>query len=241
MVKQITSKSNELIKDLIKLKQKKNRTDTFLIEGERMVCEALKRNISINALLFVNAPDFVQNVAVPCYQITEEIAESLTDTVNASGVFAVVLVERQEFRLPEGNFLVLDHIQDPGNLGTIIRSALSFDFKDIYLYNCVDWRNAKVLRSTMGTVFDVRLQVVGEAELQSLAKLNLYCADMAGENVFEFTSPKSLGLVLGNEANGVSKAVEAMCKGRLCIPMKNEVESLNVAVAGAILMSKLTN
>lgn len=244
MIKEITSKSNAYIKDLVKLKQKKNRSNLFLIEGERFVGEAIKRGVKMDAILAVDVLAYLEKSApAELIKISPEIAESLSSTVSPSGVFAVVDFPLREFREPESNFLVLDNISDPGNLGTIIRTALAFGFRDIYLYNCVDWRNPKVLRSTMGTIFDVNLFEVDFEEVQRVvSKFPVFKADMSGENLFDF-EPKFdiIGVVLGNEANGVSPEIDELVIDALAIPMKNNVESLNVATAGAIIMSKLVN
>jgi len=243
MIREISSKSNDYIKELIKSKHKKTDTDKFLIEGERFVFEAIKRKIKIKTLLFVTQPNDLDTTKFDCILISEEIAEALSSTVSPSGIFAVVEYGEREFRLPMGDFLVLDRVQDPGNLGTIIRSALAFGFRQIYMLNCVDWRNDKVLRSTMGTIFDVRLYAVGLNEIKTLASsFPLFKAEMTGQSVYDFVREQQiLGLVLGNEANGISSEIEDLVSARLSIPMQNDVESLNVAVAGAILMSKLSN
>ena len=244
MIREISSKSNDFIKNLVKSKQKKNDSSEFLIEGERFVYEAIKRSIPVRVLLFVARPQFVDEDKFDCVQITPEIAETLSSTVSPSGVFAVVKYDCGEFKLPNSDFLVLDGVSDPGNLGTIIRSALAFGFRQIYMLNCVDWRNDKVLRSTMGTIFDVELHKVSFDEVVEInQKFVLFKADMVGQNIFEFNRQPSeiLGLVLGNEANGISNKIDDLVSAKLSIPMRNNVESLNVAVAGAILMSKLSN
>ena len=126
-------------------------------------------------------------------------------------------------------------------LGTLIRTALAFDFKDIYLYNCVDWRNDKVLRSTMGTIFDVNLMECSLEQMFQLKNKNLYVADMDGLDIEIIEKTYPIGLILGNEANGVLPEIKENINKKVKIQMKNKVESLNVAVAGAILMSKLAN
>ncbi len=243
MIREISSKSNDFIKELIKSKHKKVNGKTFLIEGERFVREAIKRNIRIKTLLFVSQPDFVTISNYDCVLISQEIAEALSSTISPSGIFAVVEYGGGEFSLPTGDFLVLDRVHDPGNLGTIIRSALAFGFRQIYMLNCVDWRNDKVLRSTMGTIFDMQLYTANFDEIVTLAsKFPLYKAEMTGQSVYDFVRKNQiLGLVLGNEANGISGEIDKLVSATLSIPMQNDVESLNVAVAGAILMSKLSN
>ena len=241
MVKEIISKANPQIKDALRLKLKKNRDNIFLIEGERFVIEAIRRRIKINTLFYVKEPSFLNKLNCECFKITNEIADALSSTINTSGVFAIIEYQAKDFVEPKGNFLVLDRISDPGNLGTLIRTALAFDFKDIYLYNCVDWRNDKVLRSTMGTIFDVNLIECSLEQMFQLKNKNLYVADMDGLDIEIIEKTYPIGLILGNEANGVLPEIKDNINNKVKIQMKNEVESLNVAVAGAILMSKLAN
>ena len=242
MYKEITSKSNPLIKEITKLKMKKNRDSIFLIEGERFVYEAHKRGVLFRSLLFVEPPSFIDEINTECIQINAEIAQSLSSTVNSSGVFAVIEYTSKSVALPNTNFLILDKVSDPGNLGTIIRTALAFGFKNIYLYNCVDWKNDKVLRSTMGTIFDVNLYECDLNDLQKLSNYTLLKADMGGVDINSYQKPNGiLGLILGNEANGISQEIDNLSNFAVSINMQNEVESLNVSIAGAILMNKLVN
>ena len=240
MIKQIISKSNPTIKDILKIKQHKASHDLVLIEGERFIYEAYKRGKKLYSILFEDPPHYIDELNCDKIEITHEIASLLSNTINTSGVFAVVEYKEQAFAMPKGKFLILDKIADPGNLGTIIRTALAFGFTDIYLYNCVDYKNDKVLRSTMGTIFDVNLYQVSIQQLELLSKFCVINADMSGMDMNKFTK-KVDGIILGNEANGVSKEVSLLTKNVVSIPMKNEVESLNVAIAGAILMNKFSN
>ncbi len=238
MEKSITSRNNPLIVSLNKLKLKKYREETglVLIEGERFVREMVARGVEFKYALYSTPPAF----PLPeCEKIetTPEVLAVLSNTVTPSNIVGVVSIPRREFTEPKTNFLILDHIQDPGNLGTIIRTALAFNFKFIYLYKCVDYLNDKVLRSTMGTIADV---VLFDAELEDLGRLKnheILLADMAGDEI-SGKSEKNIGLILGNEANGVSDEIRSLASRVVSIPMRNSVESLNVAVAGGILMSK---
>ena len=139
--------------------------------------------------------------------------------------------------------LILDNIQDPGNMGTLLRTSAATNFKSVLLINCVDIYNDKVLRSTMGGIFRVNCIQIKAEELQQL-KENNYCifkADMKGENIFNYSKPvKPFALVIGNEANGVSQQVSNFCTHTLSIPMQNGVESLNAGVSGSILMYELS-
>lgn len=242
MEKEITSKNNALIKDLSKLSLKKYRNETgfVLVEGERLIKDLMQRNVKFEYLLYEQFPSFANNLKCEKIKCSQEVLKHLAQTVTSSNIFAVVNIKKAKFQLPNSNFLILDKVSDPGNLGTIIRTALAFNFKNIYLYNCVDWTNDKVLRASMGTIADINLFECDLDDLNKLKSYNIYCADMKGENLEKINKSKDyLGVILGNEANGVSDEIYALAKNIVSIPMQNSVESLNVAVAGAIIMNKL--
>ena len=246
MEREITATSNELVKTLIKLKQKKYRDllNKVLIEGERFVTEMAERGADFEYILYSADFEGVESIDANCPKIkcSTAVMETLSQTVTPAGVIAVVRVGRRKFALPSSNFLILDRVQDPGNLGTIIRTALAFGFRDIYLFDCVDYLNDKVLRSTMGTIADVRIYNCSLNDLESLKKFEIFVADMQGENINKISVTNDIcGLVLGNEANGVSPEIAILASKTVAIPMENDVESLNVAIAGGIIMNKLSN
>lgn len=244
MAKQITSRANPLIKELSKLKNRAEREKTGLviIEGERFVREMASRKVEFKYLLYVNRPDFADEIKAEYIECRREVLEVLSQTVTPSLVLGVVRLPRKAFAMPSSDFLILDRVADPGNLGTIIRTALAFDFRNIYLYNCVDWSNDKVLRSTMGMIADVNLYECSLNDLQNLSDFPIYAGIMNGEDLQNIKrEQKIVGVALGNEANGLSNELLQLCSQYVAIPMKNGVESLNVAVAGAIIMNKLSN
>lgn len=242
MEKEITSKNNALIKDLAKLTIKKYRKEQnlVLVEGERFVGDLVARGVEIKYLLYREKPAFAEKLDAEQILCSEEVLNCLTQTVNSSQIVGVVRLTAKPFRLPKSQFLVLDRVADPGNLGTIIRTALALGYKDIYMFNCVDWTNDKVLRSTMGTIADVNLFEVTMEDLQKLRGLTIYNADMNGVDIDSIKKPKGIfGIILGNEANGASAEIASLASQNISIKMQNAVESLNVAIAGAIIMSKL--
>ncbi len=239
MVKEILSRSNPLIKEIAKLKQKKYRDNTnqILVEGERLVAELVSRGAEFDYLFFIK--DMAVNIKGEMIKTTPEVLAYLSQTVSPPDVIGVIRWKKQSFTSPKTNFLILDNISDPGNLGTLIRAALAFDFRYIYLLNCVDYTNDKVIRSTMGTILGVKLIECDKSDVENLVK-NYPCllADMDGKELNSLPKPKNnIGIVLGNEANGVSKEISDIVKERVAISMKNGVESLNVAVAGSIIMN----
>lgn len=240
----ITSRQNPRIVEISKLKQKKFRDETGLVilEGERIVCDALNQGIQPKSIAvcenaLAKFEHLLNTVDCDIFVLAQNVFEVLTNTQNSQGILAVVKFEPSPFCLPTQNFLVLDGVQDPGNLGTIIRTAVALNYTQIYLHNCVDIRNDKVLRATMGTVFKAKLMIVDVSLLQQIAnQANLVVADMNGTDLHKIALKGMFGIVLGNEAHGVSSELKNLSKKTVSVPMQNNVESLNVAVAGALLM-----
>ena len=247
----ITSRQNPRIVEINKLKIKKIRNEKGLgiIEGERIVNDAIMQGVRFETIVVV---DKLQNQYAKITKnanckdflfVPQNVFEVIASTENSQGILGVVELKNNAFNLPNDRFLLLDNIQDPGNLGTIIRTAVALDYTKIYLFNCVDYANDKVLRATMGTVFKAQITTINEEELNILAnKCTLLLADMNGSPLGSFKALKDIfGIVLCNEGNGPSNAVKALNVKKVSIQMHNNVESLNVASAGAILMYALAS
>ena len=242
----ITSVKNKTVVDALNLKKDKN--DYVFLEGEKQLVEAINNNSQIEKVFVIDTK--YEEFAKKYQKIKEIVAvssnviEKLTSTKTPQGVIAIVKIESLKLRKPSGNYLVLDNIQDPGNMGTIIRSAVGADFLDIYSINSVDFRNDKVVRSTMGNIFKVNIFQTNNQEFIENFKnwnLPLYSADFGGENIFEFKPENKFGVVIGNEGNGVSEEISNICTKKITIPMKNNLESLNAGVSSAIIMYVLSN
>lgn len=242
----ITSVKNKTVVDALNLKKDKN--DYVFLEGEKQLVEAINNNSQIEKVFVIDTK--YEEFAKKYQKIKEIVAvssnviEKLTSTKTPQGVIAIVKFESLKLRKPNGNYLVLDNIQDPGNMGTIIRSAVGADFLDIYSINSVDFRNDKVVRSTMGNIFKVNIFQTNNQEFIENFKnwnLPLYSADFGGENIFEFKPENKFGVVIGNEGNGVSEEISNICTKKITIPMKNNLESLNAGVSSAIIMYVLSN
>ncbi len=236
-MKEIISKDNPKVKEWEKLKQKKyvEKYNKVILEGIRLINEAEARGIKFEAVLtsFFTTEEF----NCPVYKLLDKVYNLLSSTKSSQGVLAIACVDSPRFELPTGNFLVLDSIRDPGNLGTIIRTAVACGFKEIYALDSVDFRNEKVLRSTMGTIFDAKVMKISFDDFKKLEKYNLICADMGGKSVFSIQKPSGqFGIIVGNEAQGISQDILEKVNLKVSLPMKNNVESLNVAVACGILM-----
>ena len=237
----ITSVNNDLIKETVKLKEKKYRdlTNTFLIEGLHLVNEAINNNLI--KVIFV-LEDFSFDTNFKKIIVSREVMKKLSDNPSLPKIMAIVEKKKEE---SIGNkVVILDRVQDPGNLGTIIRSATAFNFDTIILSNdSVDLYNSKVVRSTQGMLFNINIlgrDIKGEiTNLKSKNYLILGTDVYNGSDVSKYTVNKKFALVLGNEGTGVSEEVKSLCDDNLYIKMNSNCESLNVSVAASILMYEL--
>lgn len=240
-----SSKQNNLIKSVYSLKDKKGRREQglYVIEGFKMVSEAITANAKITrifgttlALEKLNASGY-ETIAV-----TEEVFSHISGEVTPQGVLATVEIPSNEVKPPLSNALVLDGIADPGNLGTIIRSACAFGFKDIYLVNCADAYSQKTVRASMSGIFFVNLiKTDYEGLFNALKGVKLLALDMNGEDIKTVSVNEKFALCVGNEANGISSEIKGAMDKCVSIPMSENSESLNAAVALSIAMYKLTN
>ena len=249
----ITSLSNPKIKELRKLKEKKYRVAAreFLIEGVLFVQEALRQKATIRSLIVSDElllegldPDPMTEVMIVPYEVIKDLAS----TVTPQGIIACVVIPDQvsplDFFREPGLWFYLDEIRDPGNLGTIIRSAHAFNVDGLILSKgCADPYQDKVLRSTMGSIFKVALYTDQEPQLLSDLLENgteLYLTDLydAGDLATIATSDRAV-IVIGNEARGVSDEIKALTHKNIRIPMPGGAESLNAAVAASLIMYEL--
>lgn len=236
----ITSVNNPKIKEIKKLKNSKYSKEQklFLIEGEHLVKEAFKLNL---LKLTISLDDVSYNV--PNLIVNKSILESLSSinsTPNIIGVCKYI-----DENKPLGNrILILDNIQDPGNLGTIIRSSVAFNFTSVVLsLDTVSKYNNKVIRSTQGMLFNTN---VISCDIKSLIKklkdedYMIYATDVVGGvNVKDIKKPSKFAIVMGNEGSGVSSDIKDLADCNLYIKMNKDCESLNVAVASSILMYEM--
>ncbi len=243
-MKTITSTQNEWIKDVVKLKDKKysKQSNTCLVETYKIVKECLTKGI-VNCVMMTQEKydkygDIFSNMVV----VTDQIATKLSSTTTCDGVFAIVNIPN--IQSTSQSILVLDHIQDPSNMGAIIRSACACNYTTIILLDCTYPYLPKTIRSSMGYVFDMHFIDADSTILHQYQQqgYTLYSADMGGEDIFHQTSiPSKHILVIGNEGNGVSPEVKTMVDKVISIPMENGVESLNASVSASILMYEMKN
>ena len=239
----ITSLNNPTIKEISKLKNKKYRdlTNTYLVEGDHLVEEAYKNNLLTKIILL---EDTICNYDIEKLYVTKEVMKKLTELDTPNKIIGIV---KKNTPLPIGNkILILDNIQDPGNLGTIIRSSVAFDIDTIVLSpNTVDIYNPKVIRSTQGMIFYTNIITLELKEFINEIKTKNYTIFGTnvrnGKNIKEITLPEKFALVLGNEGQGVSKEIESLCDDNIYIKMSSKCESLNVSVATSILLYEVYN
>lgn len=246
---EIESKNNNLFKEIKKLKEKKHRikSNKYLIEGLRFVEEAIKSKVSIDSIIFTESfkeknPDlFLKiNENIKLIQMNEALLKQLCSTENPQGIVGVINMQNKE--LKSGELVVLvDKVQDPGNMGTIIRTAYAAGAAGIVMTKgTVDIYNDKTLRSTMGSIFYI--PIVEDDSLDFVKSLKkegykLVVSSLQGKNnFFEENLQGKVMIAVGNEGNGVSDEVYDIADIKVKIPMPGEAESLNVAVATSIMI-----
>lgn len=232
----IESLQNERVKKWCLLKEKKYRDayNLFLIEGDHLVLEALKVGIVKEILTLED-----KNYSVPTFQVTKEILKKISDQVTPPSVIAVC--EKLQEKEIKGPVFILDGLQDPGNLGTILRSASAFSIPNIVLSrDSVDLYNPKVLRSTEGIFFSLNIVRKDLEDVFSFLKTNhyqIYGTDVKkGKDIRDCSLPFSSAFIIGNEGKGIRDKSRSVCDEFLYIPMNPQCESLNASVSASILM-----
>lgn len=236
------SKNN--IKLITSLQQKKYRQkhNLFVAEGIKVVNELLKSSLEVYQIFCVDESlEFEKNIEV--ILISEIELKKVSSLKSPNKVLALFKIPEEVITIKDDFIVALDGINDPGNLGTIIRLCDWFGIKELVCSgNTVDCYNQKVVQSTMGSLTRVNIYYTKLSEYLQTTDLPVFTADMDGENVYKKHSlPQKAILVLGNEANGISSEVAAIVENKLTIPRFGETqqtESLNVATATAILLSE---
>ncbi len=230
--------SKELISNLKKQKREKS---LLFLDNVKIIKDALPHiNVKLILTTVETLPFDVGDIKV--YKTDAKTIEMLADTVTPQGVLCVAELKQQELTVPKDNFLVLDTLQDPGNVGTLIRTSVACNFSAVFLVDCVHVTNPKLIRSSVGAVFNQKIYEMSKEEFVKFAILNnlpLAKCDMNGENIFTKKFEKPIGIVVGNEGQGVSEEISKLSKISLSIPMKGNIESLNAGVSGSIIMYQI--
>lgn len=250
----ISSKDNEMIKNIKKLKEKKYRdeTNTFIIEGIKLIEEAIQEKANIQLIVIceecitdgtIEKSNLYEIAKYECIYVTEKVFSILTDVKSPQGILAIIEKnnKNEQIDLNQDIILVLDDIQDPGNLGTILRTIDSANLKQLILSkNSADPYNPKVVRSTMGAIFRINIIQVEDLK-QSLQKMQQQGYEVivtsleTNQDIYQIDYQKKI-IVIGNEANGVSKQVQEIANQKVKIPMLGKTESLNASVAAGIMI-----
>jgi TrmH family RNA methyltransferase len=254
MQPQITSPSNERIKHARRVRDGRE-LGLIFVDGLRLAEEAVRSGVIVEAAFVASGSDDARLLALvqqlsaekaPILWTQREVLDGMSDTVQSQGI--VIIAQRPVLdpsRLFQGKgslFLGLDRVQDPGNMGTLLRTAEAAGAAGvIVLGGSVDVFSPKVLRSSMGSAFrlPVMTEVTAETLLNLRAEHGLHLVAAAGEGELDYTDydwQQPTLLMLGNEGRGVSPGLMTACDTRLRIPMANGVESLNVAAAGAVML-----
>ena len=228
----INSVQNEKIKNYAKLNEKKYRDETnmFIVEGLHLVEEAKAYGIVKEVI--------TTNPNIDGTLVSEEVMKKLTN--QKSVVEACAICEKLNKKEITNKILILDTIQDPGNIGTLIRSAVAFGFDTIVMEACADIYSSKVLRATQGAIFKLNIINMNIIEfIKSLKDYKVYGTSLKnGIPLKQIEKADKIAIILGNEGNGVRNEILDITDKNIFIEITN-MESLNVAVAGAILMYEL--
>lgn len=244
-MKRIDSIQNSSVKSWKKLHTKKEREKTglFLVEGFHLVEEALKNNILETLLLTeeTELPSSWKLDDVSMSMVTDEIMKLLSETETPQGIIAVCRKKEQADVAMEGSFLLIDGVQDPGNLGTMIRTADAAGVTAVILGNgCVDVYNGKTIRSTQGSLFHLPILKGDLTEWIPKLQANgvaVYGTSLQDAKPYQEVQPaKNTALIMGNEGSGMQEELLALTDENLYIPIHGKAESLNVSVATGVLL-----
>lgn len=256
----ITSKDNSSVKlysKLLSSKKARNEHNMFTLEGIKILCDAINENLELHCVFITESASEKYSEALnllknkvsekKIYYITEEISLKLSDTTTPQGVYAIVKkLDKCNYTdkiLTNGKYIVLNNLQDPGNIGTIIRTADAVGINGIFLTDdCCDIYNPKLIRSTMGSLF--RMNIWSEVSIDEVLEyfkeqnIKTFAAviDTDAISLTDCDFSKGCAVVIGNEGNGLPKEITNKCDNKLTIKMQGNINSLNAAMATGIIM-----
>ena len=259
MINDISAKDNKNLKLVRQLKKKSGREadNKFIVEGKKIVLEALEYasesiySVVVSGEFCLKEPQLVEKCDEVCgkiYRVSKSIFDELSDTDTPQGILAVMEQNAKEFtpNINSERILVLDGVSEPGNMGTIIRTAEAIGFDGIYLMKgCTDVYAPKTVRSTMGSVFRMKMKngclVENLIELKNMGFSVIATTPSGNVALEEYDAPLKCAVVIGNEAHGVSDEVMRIADEKIKITMGGMAESLNAAIAAGIVMHWLKN
>lgn len=253
-MEKITSKNNELIKSIKKLftsRKARVENNQFVLEGARLCFDVFNSDYKVSCFLVTEkAYDKYENQCIKMadkadksFFISNEAASKLGDTESTQGIFAVCEIPKNNFCIEKNKkYIALDSLQDPSNLGAIIRTAEALGIDGAICFNCCDIYNSKALRASMGSI--LRLPVImssnlcSDIEMMKANGFSVYSAvpDSSAVDITKIDFGQSSVMIIGNEGNGISEAVKACSTQLVTINMLGRAESLNASMAGAIAM-----
>lgn len=254
----IHSKDNKTLKHAISLQQRKNRQkySEYLVEGIRLTRDLISKNNIVKVLikesksLHPEIKGFIENHKhdVTIFIVQDPLFEKIEGTVNTQGIMGIAkkhTYDLESISITDGLYLAIDGVQDPGNLGTIIRTSVAAGVKGIFLLKgTVDVYNEKCVRSTMSALHNI--PIYEDVSLSSLYdvikdnKITTYATSLEESKSYDtVTYAKRTMIIVGNEGNGISDEVLNMAEHRISIPMYGPIESLNVSIATALCLYKV--
>ena len=236
------SKNQQKIIQKLQQKKYRNELGLFVVEGKKGILEFVQAGFKVETI-FATSLFSEQLNKLPLTLISKEELSKISTLKNPDEGVAIFRQPKRKGILQEGLILALDNIQDPGNLGTLIRLCDWFGIETLLCSEqTVDCYNPKVVQASMGSLSRVEVHYLPLAGFLVTCDLPVYVATLEGENLYTATFPEDCVIILGNEANGVSPEVTALANGAITIPRfgrRQQAESLNVAMAGAIIMSQV--
>ena len=250
----ISSKENDIIKHIKKLKDKKYRdtSNQYVVEGIKLVSEAIQENVKIREIVLCE--DCEKSEVIPkelmyeiakheCVYVTEKLFKFITEVQAPQGILAVIEKNNRDNEIDYNQDIIvaLNDVQDPGNLGPILRTVDSIGVKQILVSKgTVDAYNSKVVRSTMGAIF--RIKIIECEDLEKTLKevkkhdFKVVVSSLQTENSIYNIDYNKKVIVVGNEANGVEEKIQSLADEKIKIPMLGKTESLNVSVATGVIL-----
>ncbi len=250
----ITSKNNQLIRSVRKLllsSKYRKEQKLFVIEGARSVFDVLNSSCEVKYFLItheaynkhISEANQMVKKSDESYLISENVTDALTDTQTPQGIFAVCKMQEYDIDYSSGGkYIILDNVRDPGNVGTIIRTAEAFGVKAVIAYGSCEIYNPKVLRSSTGSVFRIPIDCPNNlapvVDKMKNAGVKIYgtSPDESLKTIGDVDFSGSCACVIGNEANGITDEVKKMCDELFTIPMFGKTESFNASTAAALVM-----
>ena len=245
----ITSSQNskiKLVRALMGRAKERREANAFVVEGVRLIEEAVISNWGFQFALYdetlsergKSLVESLKSKGIEVEMVSESLIKSLSETETPQGILAVLILTQLPITNPLNFVLIPDQIRDPGNLGTLLRTAAATGVQAVLLPpETTDAFAPKVVRSGMGAHFRLPIHSMTWEEIREYIKdLQVYLADMEGKSCWETDLRQPLALILGSEAEGASEEARKLATQKISIPMAGNVESLNAGVAGSVLM-----